>query len=63
MPEIKICPKCKTPVEASDFMNTTFFVFGGLDPKIRCKKCGYRGLPISLTDRLPISTSDNDEKT
>jgi len=46
---VSICPRCKRPVEARDFMNPA--VVGMLDsvlPRIECR-CGYSGLPIELS--------------
>jgi C4-type Zn-finger protein len=48
--EVKICPKCRKPVEAVDYNTSVLILWGGLDPRFRCRKCGYRGLPIVLTD-------------
>lgn len=47
--KFKACPKCSKPVEAVEHMNPAFLGFEALDPKITCRKCGYRGLPIVLT--------------
>ena len=47
---VQICPRCQKPVEALDYRPNALIIFGGLDPRFRCRKCGYRGLPILLTD-------------
>jgi len=44
--EIKICPRCRKPLEASEYGVS----WGVLDPRFKCRKCGYLGLPILLTD-------------
>lgn len=45
-----VCPKCQKPVEASDYPHSVLIIFGGLDNRFRCRKCGYRGPPIVWTD-------------
>ena len=45
---LKICPKCKKPVEAKDYMNPVIVAF--LDstlPTMNCS-CGYTGLPVKI---------------
>jgi len=48
--EIKICPRCQKPVESRDYLTNLAILWGGIDPRFRCRKCGYRGPPILLTD-------------
>jgi hypothetical protein len=51
MKSITCCPKCKKMAEAKDYMNP--MILGALDsilPQIYCR-CGYRGLPISLSEK------------
>lgn len=51
--EVTICPKCRKPVEAKDYQTNVTILWGGLDPRFRCRKCGYRGPPIVLSDDEP----------
>ena len=48
--EVKICPRCKKPVEANDYPWDFTVMWGGLSPKFRCRRCGFRGPPIILSD-------------
>ncbi|MBU0532176.1 hypothetical protein KKB44_01655 [Candidatus Micrarchaeota archaeon] len=48
--EIKICPKCKKPLEPRDYVRSGASLVGATDPRIKCKKCGYLGLLIVLSD-------------
>lgn len=48
--EVKICPRCRKPIEANDYRTSVLILWGGLDPRFKCRKCGYFGLPIMLTD-------------
>ncbi|HID73181.1 TPA: hypothetical protein EYP38_04520 [Candidatus Micrarchaeota archaeon] len=47
---IKLCPKCRKPVEASEYTVSFLILWGGMDPRYRCRKCGYRGPPIAYSD-------------
>ncbi len=49
--EVKICPRCQKPVEANDYPWDFTVIWGGLSPKFRCRRCGFRGLPIILSDK------------
>lgn len=48
--DIKVCPRCQKPVEASDYATNVTVLWGGMDPRFRCRKCGFRGPPIILSD-------------
>lgn len=48
--EIKVCPRCSKPLEPRDYARSGLSLVGATDPRIKCKKCGYLGLPILLTD-------------
>ncbi|MBN1170290.1 hypothetical protein JXA56_04650 [Candidatus Micrarchaeota archaeon] len=48
--EVKVCPRCKKPVEAKDYGTSLTILWGGLDPKFRCSKCRYSGPLIVLSD-------------
>jgi C4-type Zn-finger protein len=48
--EMTICPKCQKTVENRDYARSGPTLMGATDPRIKCKKCGYLGLPIVLSD-------------
>ncbi|MBD3210737.1 hypothetical protein GF318_05130 [Candidatus Micrarchaeota archaeon] len=48
--KIRVCPKCKKVLEPGDYIRSGPTLVGATDPRIKCRKCGYRGLPIILTD-------------
>ncbi len=48
--EIKICPRCKRPAGAGDYLTNVTILWGGLDPRFKCRKCGYSGPPITLSE-------------
>lgn len=48
--EVKICPKCKKGIEPRDYVRSGPTLIGGVDPRIKCRKCGYLGLPIVLRE-------------
>ena len=48
--EIKVCPRCGKPLESRDYVRSGVTLVGGVDPRIKCKRCGYLGLPIVMSD-------------
>jgi hypothetical protein len=48
--EMTICPRCQKPVENMDYARSGPTLMGATDPRIKCKNCGYLGLPIVLSD-------------
>lgn len=48
--EVKVCPRCRKPVEAGDYPTSFTILWGGMDPRFRCRRCGYRGPTIILSD-------------
>lgn len=49
--KITCCPRCMRPVEAKDYMNPALLaVLDSVLPIIHCR-CGYRGLPIELSEK------------
>ncbi|MFH1393743.1 MAG: hypothetical protein ABII71_01565 [Candidatus Micrarchaeota archaeon] len=55
---IKVCPKCQKPVEASDYRTSLLVLWGGMDPRFRCRKCGFMGPVIELTDEAEKQPGD-----
>ncbi len=49
--DVVICPKCKSLVSESDYVEDEFSEMGptGLAYKINCPKCGYVGMPIEMS--------------
>lgn len=47
---MNVCPRCSKPVEAKDFPASFLILMGGVDPRFRCSRCGYRGPYIVLSD-------------
>lgn len=48
--EVTVCPRCQKPVESRDYARSGPTLMGATDPRIKCKRCGYLGLPIVLSD-------------
>lgn len=48
--EIKVCPRCRKPIGQGDYARSGPSLLGATDPRIKCKKCGYLGLSIILSD-------------
>jgi hypothetical protein len=48
--ELTVCPRCYKPVGNQDYARSGPTLVGATDPRIKCKKCGYVGLPIILSD-------------
>jgi hypothetical protein len=48
--EIMICPRCTKPLEPKDYARSGPTLMGATDRRIKCRKCGYLGLPIVLSD-------------
>jgi hypothetical protein len=48
--QVTVCPRCKKAIEPRDYARSGPALVGATDPRVKCKKCGYLGLPIVLTD-------------
>ncbi|MDG6903059.1 MAG: hypothetical protein JRM80_14025 [Nitrososphaerota archaeon] len=52
-PEVKLCPKCLSPVRS-----TNKDLMGFVPPEYYCQKCGYTGMVYVVKDKEEVKAGD-----